>query len=203
MERAGLPLSALTEFEIINVSGDGNCCFFVIQQWLHETGQRGGVSYLEERRDDGNISVTDFRKKTRHYLETKEEVLRDETNPVSYFNYHHFDSIWSELLEKVYPSLDQDFQGGCSSSQWVGMAELAFLLILKYKVKTMVIYNLSADPAMCQTFSNHKELEWKEYRKGDDEMPSPILDEYHETISAFLYGNHFWLIRPRELYMSS
>ncbi len=147
------------------------------------------------------MKVTDFRKKIRSLLEKHEKVARDQTNGMGQHMFFHHSTIWSEELEKVYPAQGKNFETGCGINGYTGIQELAVVLFLEYKVKTIVVYNLQQNPAHIQKYEidDSDKMTCTTVRAGTPDIPTPRIEEYKDTLSAIFMSDHWWLIRPHEL----
>jgi hypothetical protein len=161
------------DFELVNVSPNGNCALLVVQQFLHSTGR------------EKNMSITQFRQMLFEYINANKETFQRVTAAFPH-GWMYPNSQWEHLLLALYkPGIN--FDTGCSPSYWVDIMAIGPILAHKYHI-TLSIYG---DQPITVRY-----LEGLGIRA--QAALAPALIRAPHTLFSLFHGYHYYWIKPRK-----
>jgi hypothetical protein len=161
-----------TDFELVNVSPNGNCALLVVQQFLHSTGR------------EKNMTIMQFQLILFEYLSINKEMFQSVSEAFPH-GWMYQNNQWDNLLSSLYKP-GTNFDKGCLSSYWVDIMEFGPILAHKYHI-TVNIYG--------------KQKVTVRYLEGlgiKAELALALkLTEAQHTLFCLFHAFHYYWIKPR------
>jgi hypothetical protein len=161
------------DFELVNVSPNGNCALLVVQQFLHSTGR------------EKTMTITQFRLMLFEYLNDNKETFQTVSQAFP-FAWMYQNNQWDIIVSALYQP-GTNFEKGCSSSYWVDVLAIGTILAHKYHI-TLNVYG--------------EQKITVQYLEGlglkSEHALAPTLMEAPHTLFCLFHKFHYYWIKPRK-----